>query len=58
MLDVRDIHAAYGQVNVLYGISLTAEAGEIHCLLGRNGAGKTTILKSIMGLLPLARRSR
>lgn len=53
MLDVRDIHAAYGQVNVLYGISLTAEAGEIHCLLGRNGAGKTTILKSIMGLLPL-----
>ncbi len=54
MLDVRDIHAAYGQVNVLYGISLTAEAGEIHCLLGRNGAGKTTILKSIMGLLPLS----
>ncbi|MEM9105110.1 MAG: ABC transporter ATP-binding protein [Pseudomonadota bacterium] len=53
MLDVRDIHAAYGQVNVLYGISLTAEAGQIHCLLGRNGAGKTTILKSIMGLLPL-----
>ena len=54
MLDVRDIHAAYGQVNVLYGISLTAEAGQIHCLLGRNGAGKTTILKSIMGLLPLS----
>jgi len=54
MLDVSDIHAAYGQVNVLYGISLTAEAGEIHCLLGRNGAGKTTILKCIMGLLPLS----
>lgn len=54
MLEVRDIHVAYGQVKVLYGISLTATAGEILCLLGRNGAGKTTILKSIMGLLPLS----
>lgn len=53
MLEVRDIHAGYGQVKVLYGISLTAQSGEILCLLGRNGAGKTTIMKSIMGLLPL-----
>jgi len=53
MLEVRDIHVGYGQVKVLYGVSLNANAGEILCLLGRNGAGKTTILKSIMGLLPL-----
>ncbi|MCP4997965.1 MAG: ABC transporter ATP-binding protein [Hyphomicrobiales bacterium] len=53
MLEVQDIHVAYGQVNVLYGISLSVKSGEILCLLGRNGAGKTTIMKSIMGLLPL-----
>ncbi|MCP4319703.1 MAG: ABC transporter ATP-binding protein [Hyphomicrobiales bacterium] len=53
MLEVQEIHVAYGQVNVLYGISLSVKSGEILCLLGRNGAGKTTIMKSIMGLLPL-----
>lgn len=54
MLEVQDIHAAYGPVKVLQGVSLSVDAGEILCLLGRNGAGKTTTLKSIMGLLPLS----
>ena len=47
------ISTGYGQVQVLYDLSLEARPGEILCLLGRNGAGKTTTLKSIMGLLPL-----
>ena len=54
MLEVQDIHVGYGQVKVLYGVSLEANAGEILCLVGRNGAGKTTAMKSIMGLLPLS----
>ena len=53
MLEVRDIHVAYGRVKVLFGLSLSVLPGEILCLLGRNGAGKTTTLKGIMGLLPL-----
>jgi len=51
MLEVKDLHAAYGQVKVLHGISLEVSAGEILCVMGRNGAGKTTLLKSIMGIL-------
>lgn len=57
MLEVQGIHAAYGQVQALYGVSFTARPGEILCLLGRNGAGKTTTLKTIMGLLPLSEGS-
>ena len=53
MLVVDNIDVAYGQVQVLYSMSLQVERGEILCVLGRNGAGKTTTLKSIMGLLPL-----
>lgn len=53
MLSIRAINAAYDKVQVLYDLSLTAAGGEIHCLVGRNGAGKSTILKTIMGLLPL-----
>jgi branched-chain amino acid transport system ATP-binding protein len=53
MLSIRAINAAYDKVQVLYDLSLSVVAGEIHCLVGRNGAGKTTILKTIMGLLPL-----
>ena len=57
MLEVKDIHVAYGPVKALYGVSLTAKPSEILCLLGRNGAGKTTIINSIMGLLPLSEGS-
>ncbi len=47
------INTGYGQVQILFDLSLEARPGEILCLLGRNGAGKTTTLKAIMGLLPL-----
>jgi len=53
MLSVNDIHAAYGQVKVLYGVSLSVKAGEIVCVMGRNGAGKTTLMKSIMGIVSI-----
>ncbi|HUG62445.1 MAG TPA: ABC transporter ATP-binding protein [Methylomirabilota bacterium] len=49
MLDVHAIDCFYGDVQVLRGFQLRLEAGEILCLLGRNGAGKTTALKAIMG---------
>ncbi len=51
MLEVSDLHCAYGIVNILQGVSLSVTAGEILCLMGRNGAGKTTTLKCIMGLV-------
>jgi branched-chain amino acid transport system ATP-binding protein len=57
MLEIRDIDSFYGAAQVLRGFSLTAEAGEILCLLGRNGAGKTTALKAIMGLVSVRRGS-
>ena len=52
LLEVHDIHAAYGSSRVLFGISLTVARGECVCLLGRNGAGKTTTMRAIMGLTP------
>lgn len=52
MLEVKNLHAAYGLSQVLFGLSFTVGAGECVCLLGRNGAGKSTTLKSIMGLVP------
>ncbi|MEO1494417.1 MAG: ABC transporter ATP-binding protein [Pseudomonadota bacterium] len=51
MLEVRDLAAGYGDVQVLRGVALHVGAGEILCLLGRNGAGKTTTLKTILGLV-------
>ncbi len=52
-LRLDNISSGYGQVRVLYDLSLEARPGEVLCLLGRNGAGKTTTLKTIMGLLAL-----
>jgi branched-chain amino acid transport system ATP-binding protein len=52
LLDVRDIHTAYGLSRVLFGVSLQVIAGECVCLLGRNGVGKSTTMRSIMGLTP------
>ena len=52
LLEVHDIHAAYGSSRVLFGISLDVAAGECVCLLGRNGVGKTTTMRAIMGLTP------
>jgi len=54
MLEVRDLHAFYGRAHILQGVSLEARAGEVVALLGRNGAGKSTAMKAIMGLVPPA----
>jgi len=51
MLEVRDLHAVYGRSHVLHGVSLSAREGEVVSLLGRNGAGKSTTLKALMGLV-------
>ena len=51
MLALEDVRVAYGNVEVLRGVSLRVEAGELVCLLGANGAGKTTTAKTISGLL-------
>jgi len=51
LLEVTDLYAGYGQAQVLHGISLTVDAGEVVVILGANGAGKTTTLRAISGLL-------
>lgn len=55
LLTVEEIHTAYGLSRVLFGVSLEVAAGECVCLLGRNGVGKTTTMRSIMGLTPPSR---
>jgi branched-chain amino acid transport system ATP-binding protein len=52
LLDVHEIHTAYGLSRVLFGVSVQVNAGECVCLLGRNGVGKSTTLRSIVGLTP------
>jgi branched-chain amino acid transport system ATP-binding protein len=52
LLDVREVHTAYGLSRVLFGVSVEVRAGECVCLLGRNGVGKSTTMRSIMGLTP------
>jgi branched-chain amino acid transport system ATP-binding protein len=50
MLEVEDLHSFYGQAHVLNGVSLAVDAGQVVALLGRNGMGKTSLIRSIMGL--------
>ena len=52
ILELRDVHTAYGLSRVLFGVSLHVDAGECVSLLGRNGVGKTTTIRTIMGLTP------
>ena len=52
LLEIKDIHTYYGNIEALKGISLTVEEGEIVTLIGSNGAGKSTTLRSISGLTP------
>jgi branched-chain amino acid transport system ATP-binding protein len=51
VLRLTDVHAAYGATPILFGVSLTVNCGETVALLGRNGMGKSTLLKTIMGFL-------
>jgi branched-chain amino acid transport system ATP-binding protein len=51
MLEVKGIHSYYGKSHILHGVSLELRQGELVCLLGRNGVGKSTTLKSIMGIV-------
>ncbi|WP_366655097.1 ABC transporter ATP-binding protein [Fodinicurvata sp. EGI_FJ10296] len=51
MLDIRDIHTAYGDSRVLFGMTLSVDEGQVVTLLGRNGMGKTTTIRSILGLV-------
>ena len=52
LLELQDVHAAYGLSRVLFGLSINVNEGECVCLLGRNGVGKTTTMRSVMGLTP------
>ena len=53
MLEVDALATAYGQSQVLFGVSFGVRAGEVATLLGRNGMGKTTTVRSIMGMVPI-----
>lgn len=52
MLNVSGLHVAYGSSEVLHGLNFTVAPGEIVAIMGRNGMGKTTLMKSLMGLVP------
>jgi len=52
MLTISDLHVAYGQSEVLHGLNVNVAPNEIVAIMGRNGMGKTTLMKSLMGILP------
>ena len=52
MLEMKGVNSAYGRAHILYDLDLSAERGEVVVLLGRNGAGKSTTLKTLIGLVP------
>src|SRR5438445_9938866 len=52
MLAISDLHVAYGQSEVLHGLNVKVAPNEIVAIMGRNGMGKTTLMKSLMGILP------
>jgi len=52
ILEMKDVHTYYGTSHVLFGVSLDVDRGEVVCLMGRNGAGKSTAFRTVMGLTP------
>src|SRR3989304_5944131 len=57
MLRIRDLHAGYGATPILFGVALEVRAGEAVALLGKNGMGKTTLMKTVIGFLKPTRGS-
>jgi urea transport system ATP-binding protein len=55
VLQVKDVDLAYGAAQVLWGVNLTAQPGQITCVMGRNGVGKSTLMRGIVGLQPIRR---
>ncbi|MGL6134986.1 MAG: ATP-binding cassette domain-containing protein, partial [Prochlorococcaceae cyanobacterium] len=51
LLEIQEVNTYYGESHILRDVDLTVNAGEMVCLIGRNGVGKTTLLKSLIGLL-------
>lgn len=51
LLEIRDVHSGYGEVQILWGVTMKLEPGKLTCLVGANGVGKTTLLRTIVGLL-------
>ena len=54
MLAISDLHVAYGQSEVLHGLNVAVAPNEIVAIMGRNGMGKTTLMKALIGILPAA----
>lgn len=53
MIEISNLRAGYGSINILWDLSLNMEEGKLTCIIGPNGAGKTTLLRAIMGLVPI-----
>ena len=55
MISINKVDQLYGGTQILWGLDLEIVPGSITCIMGRNGVGKTTLLKAIMGLLPITK---